>query len=245
MAQFSKVPGLNSTVQCHEVTESFVQNWLAVHFTQRKNLRSFSLASQALGHHVILRVSGCDIVPVISDCEMMTNLFRSYIHLFKCVLTRRSCRLLSFVVKRSMAGCTKLKWRCLWMELGRHRLRRRTASFLLHGIDARIWSQLSVHNLMSHRKTMNVNILLSINLRLLSFLPNGANFLQVWKCSSVQYNCSLFMVYDNASLKSATSNNSQSYTCIFNLQVLYRKVLATSNPATRCLVWHLELSISL
>ena len=75
------------------------------------------------------------------------------------------CRLLSFVVKRSMAGCTKLKWRCLWVALGRSRLRWRAASFLLHGADARIWSQFSVHNLISH-PNKNVSNFLLRNLRL-------------------------------------------------------------------------------
>ena len=118
-----------------------------------EEIPSFIFTSfSSISHHIILRVSDCDVVQDISDCEIMTNLFHLCIHLFQCVLTRYSCRLLSFVVKRSMAGCTKLKWRCLWVELGRHRLRWRTASFLLHGTDASIWSQFSVHYLMSHQK---------------------------------------------------------------------------------------------
>ena len=57
--------------------------------TEEKHSFIFTSFS-SISHHIILRVSDCDVVQDISDCEIMTNLFHSCIHLFKCVLTRCS-----------------------------------------------------------------------------------------------------------------------------------------------------------
>ena len=61
--------------------------------TGKKNLRSFSLASEISGQHVILRVSDHDVAQDISQIArytVMTNLFHSCFHLLKCTPTRCS-----------------------------------------------------------------------------------------------------------------------------------------------------------